>query len=125
MKTTIAFLAVLLCFGLTANAQDAKADTKTVKQQPYSAVDDGYRIAAINDVVTLAKYVELTSEQKNQLKEVFIQKHRMFAKSMTNDRKKALSQSLEVKLKSSLEPEQVKKLEGNKELLKTLTEDQS
>jgi len=118
MKTTIAVLAVMLCFGLTANAQDSTNNSKPVGQKQYSEAENTYSRAAIKDVITLSKHVELTSEQKNNLKEVFTQKHRMFAKNMTADRKKTLSQSLEAKLKSSLEPEQVQKLEGNKELMK-------
>lgn len=123
MKTTIAFLAVLFCFGLTASAQGTMADSKPASQkQAYSAEDESYRLAAIKDVVTLSKQVELSNDQKEKLKTVFEQKHRMFSKNMTADRKKTLSQSLEAKIKSLLEPGQIQKIEGNKELMKTLTE---
>jgi len=124
MKTTIAFLAVMFCFGLTASAQQSTlADSKPAMQkQSYSAEDEGYRLAAVKDVVTLSKHIELTNDQKEKLKAVFEQKHRMFSKNMSAERKKTLSESLEAKIKSTLEPAQIQKIEGNEGLMKTLTQ---
>lgn len=123
MKKIIALFVVMLAFGLNANAQKRAAAVTPAPAQKSELVAKkaAYSEAAIKDVNTLSGYVKLTAEQKVNLKSVFENKHSMLAQNLSAERKAVIAQNVEARLKSTLEPEQLSKIEGNAELMKTLT----
>lgn len=119
MKRIIALLVVMLAFGLNANAQQKKASATTTNQ--VKATNEvSYSDAANKDITMLSEYVKLTSDQKVNLKSLFEYKHRMKADNLSAERNAIISQSIESKLKSTLQPDQVAKIEGNTQLMNML-----
>ena len=123
MKKIIALFVVMLAFGLNANAQQKKAAvTKpAVEQSEASKKQEALHNAAVKDVTTLSGYVKLTQDQKATLKSMFEQKHSMYAQNLSDERKTILAQNIESQLKSTLTPEQMSKIQGNAQLMKSLT----
>lgn|SRR5690242_9722969 len=123
MKRIIALFVVMLAFGLNANAQQKKATTApaTATNQANLNKQAAINEAAIKDVTTLSDYVKLTADQKVTLKSLFAEKHLHNSQNLSDERKAVLAESIEVKLKSVLTPEQLSKVEGNAQLMNVLT----
>lgn len=120
MKRIIALFVIMLAFGLNANAQQRKAATPATNQVNTSK-DAAFSEAAIKDVATLSEYVKLTADQKVNLKSLFEYKHRTKAENLSAERKAIVAETIEARLKASLEPAQVAKIEGNTQLMDILT----
>lgn len=124
MKRIIALFVVMLAFGLNANAQQKKAATatpQTAAQQANLSKQAVYSDAAVKDIATLSEFVKLTADQKVKLKSLFQQKHQDYAQNLSAERKAVLADYVEAQMKSYLDPAQVAKIEGNAQLLNTLT----
>lgn len=123
MKRIIALFVVMLAFGLNANAQQKNAAPAKAPVANQEAVNKkaAYSDAAIKDIATLSEYVKLTSDQKVKLKSLFEDKHVLYAQNLSNERKAILADNIEMQLKSTLEPAQVAKIEGNTQLMNVLT----
>ena len=120
MKKIITVLVIMLAFGMTANAQQ-KATENAAQQQEVAtkraAINDG----ALKDIATLSNYIKLTSDQKVKLKTLFTEKHRMHLESgLSAERKSVAAKSIEASFKAALTPDQLSKVEGNAELMKSL-----
>jgi len=120
MKRIIALFVVMLAFGLNATAQQKKAATATTTQA-NTAKNAAINEAAKKDIATLSEYVKLTADQKLALTSLFEYKHRNFADNISDERKAILADNVAMKIKSSLEPAQVAKIEGNTQLMTILT----
>ena len=120
MKRIIALFVVMLAFGLNANAQQKKAPAAT-NQQALNTTEAAYSTAADKDIATLSQHVKLTSDQKVTLHSLFTEKHRYFGQNLSNERKAVVAENIEMKLKSTLEPAQLAKIEGNAQLMNILT----
>ncbi len=108
MKKIIATTALLFALALTANAQDAKRPATTAE--------------TTTQVAELHKLVKLNESQNEQLSSILEQKNQALEiKDLSDERKKALSQSVESYLRHTLTPEQMEKLEKNTTLFNTLT----
>ncbi len=120
MKKIIALFAMMLAFGYTANAQQRKA-TAPVQQQ--ASVDEAaIKKAALKDVQMLGEYIELTEDQKTAFKGLFEYKHRDLATpNFSQERKDILAEQIEMKIKATVSPDQVGKLDENPELMHKLT----
>ncbi len=121
MKRIIALFVVMLAFGLSANAQQKKATASAPAVQANTSREAGFSASADKDIATLSEYVKLTNDQKLALKSLFEYKHRSFADNLSDERKAILSDNIAMKLKSTLEPAQVSKIEGNTQLMNILT----
>lgn len=124
MKRIIALFVVMLAFGLNANAQQKKTTTAAPATATAQANTDkaaAFSASADKDIATLSEYVKLTNDQKLALKSLFEYKHRSFADNLSDERKAILSDNIAMKLKSTLEPAQVSKIEGNTQLMNILT----
>jgi len=120
MKKIIALLVVMLGFGFTATAQQKKFTVKSPTTQP-TATDPAVVQAAAKDLTALSKTVTLTDVEKQNFKGLFEYKHRELKKALTADQKKVLLNSIDAKLRASLTPGQMAKLDGNKKVLTQLT----
>lgn len=123
MKKIIALFVVMLAFGLNANAQQKKATVAkpAVEQSETAKKQAALHDAAVKDVTTLSGYVKLTQDQKATLKAMFEQKHSMYAQNLSDERNSIIAQNIESQLKSTLTPDQMSKIAGNAQLMKTLT----
>lgn len=117
MKKIIALFAMLLAFGYTANAQQKKATTP-VKQVRVD--NTALEKAAMDDLTSLSKFIDLSGDQKTALQPLFLLKHREKTNDLSQERKDILAQNIEAKLKGSLTPAQVSKLDNNPELMQKL-----
>lgn len=118
MKKIITILVVMLAFGFSANAQkkEAKPATQAVAQQK-----EDIKQLAMKDVEALGKVIKFTGTQKDDFLGLFEYKHRELANNLSADRKASLSKVIEAKIKASLSPEELAKLEKNPAVLKKLT----
>jgi hypothetical protein len=121
MKKIIALMVVMLGFGFTATAQQRKFTVKSPTTGVQSAADPAVTQAAAKDLTALSKTVTLTDVEKQNFKGLFEYKHRELKKALTADQKKVLLGSIDAKLRASLTPEQMAKLDANKKLLTQLT----
>jgi hypothetical protein len=121
MKKIIALIVVMLGFGFTATAQQRKFTVKSPTTGVQSAADPAVTQAAAKDLTALSKTVTLTDVEKQNFKGLFEYKHRELKKALTADQKKVLLGSIDAKLRASLTPEQMAKLDANKKLLTQLT----
>jgi hypothetical protein len=124
MKKIIALFVIMLACGVSANAQQKKnvaSATPAVTAQQGNDVNASIRSAAIKDVENLSEFVQLTPEQKTGFKGLFEYKQNLLQKeNLSAERKAVLAQAIEAKIKASLTPDQVAKLEDNPKLLQML-----
>ncbi|MGV3460478.1 MAG: hypothetical protein ACO1N9_08495 [Flavobacterium sp.] len=119
MKKIIAIFVVMLAFGFSANAQQKKA-TKTVAKVE-SAKELTIEQAAQADLTKLTSVLtNLTETQKKDFYNLFEYKHRE-TKGLSDERKAVMAQTIDAKLKASLEPGDIQKLENNPAVLRALT----
>lgn len=110
---------MMLAFGYTANAQQRKA-TAPVQQQ--ASVDEAaVKTAAAKDVKALGEFIDLTSDQQTAFKGLFEYKHRLLAENLSQERKDILAEQIELKIKATVSPDQVGKLDENPKLMNILT----
>ena len=109
MKKIIATTALLFALTLTANAQDAKRNEIAASK-------------AKNEIAELHKLVNLNETQNTQLTMILEEKIFILEdKDLSNERKSVLSKNIESRLRRTLTPEQVEKLEKNQVLFNKLT----
>ncbi|WP_131450706.1 hypothetical protein [Flavobacterium subsaxonicum] len=127
MKKIIALFVIMLGFGFTANAQQKKAavksaavaSTATPQQTAKAATIEK---AAISDVESLNSFIPLKDADRQSLKGLFAYKHELLSDAaLSKERKDIVSQTIEAKLRATLSPEQMAKLDQNTKLLNTLT----
>jgi len=122
MKKIIALLVVMLGFGFTATAQQKKFTVKSPTTGVQSAsADPVVEQAAAKDLTALTKVITLTDVEKQNFKGLFQYKHRELKKTLTADQKKVLLNSIDAKIRASLTPAQMTKLDANKKVLTQLT----
>ncbi|KGO85634.1 hypothetical protein Q765_15605 [Flavobacterium rivuli WB 3.3-2 = DSM 21788] len=122
MKKIIAILVVMLGFGFTANAQQKRVSVKSPTTGVQAvAKDPVVEQAATKDLTALTKVVTLNDVEKQNFKGLFEYKHRELKKALTPDQKKVLLNSIDAKLRASLTPDQMAKLDANKKTLTQLT----
>lgn len=108
MKKLIAALTLMLAFSINANAQD--------KSTP-SAYDYGKKQAA-----ELTEFLGLDKTQNENFARLFEQKITILDdKNLSPERRVEFSKAIEAKIRGTLDPAQMEKLEKNTELLKKLT----
>jgi len=115
-------MVVMLGLGFTATAQQRTATVKSKTTGAQSVPADPAVVkAAAEDLTALSKTVTLTDVEKQNFRGLFEYKHRELKKTLTADQKKVLLGSIDAKLRASLTPEQMAKLDANKKLLTQLT----
>jgi hypothetical protein len=115
MKKLITVVTLLLAFSINATAQEKKAVTKEVTEQLSP------EIAAKKDAGELTEFLGLTETQNTDFARLFEMKHTTLQdKSLSQERKTEMSRIVDLKLRASLEEDQIKKLEENPTLLKKL-----
>lgn len=117
MKKIIALFVVMLAFGLNANAQQKKAPKAAAKE---TTKEVSVEQAAQSDLDALTAIItNLDATKKRDLYNLFEYKHRTM-KDLSAERKAAVSQSIEAKLKASFEPADIQKLENNPAVMRKL-----
>lgn len=108
MKKLIAALTLMLAFSINANAQDKKNT---------SAYD-----LAKKQATELTEYLGLDKVQDENFARLFEQKITVLADAnLSQERRDEFSRVVEAKIRGSLEPIQMQKLDENPALLKKLT----
>ena len=122
MKKIIALFVIMLGFGFTATAQQKKATAKPAPAvQAANPNEAAFQKAAIKDVKDLNAFIKLNDADTQSLMGLFEYKHRTLAENLSAERKAIVSQTIEAKLRATFNPEQMAKLDSNKELLNKLT----
>jgi uncharacterized protein YdeI (BOF family) len=120
MKKIITLFIIMLAFGYTANAQQKKAVAPVAATQNQQNNDDAATKAAA-DIAALDELVKLTPDQKVTFKGLFEHKHRNLAiPNFSQERKDILAEQIDMKIKATVTPEQLAKLEKNPRLMKRL-----
>jgi len=120
MKKIIALFVIMLGFGFTASAQQAVA--KSAKVKTAAPVQSSFAEAVKKDVMALDKVVALTADQKQSFQGLFEYKYSQLKEAgASEDRKAIISQTIDAKVKATLTPEQLGKLEAKPEVLKQIT----
>jgi hypothetical protein len=108
MKKLIAVLTLFLAFAFSANAQQDK------KMNPEDA--------AKLDAVKLSETIGLQGTQQDDFIRLFVMKHRtMNDPATTEAQKKEMSRVVDLKIRASLTPEQMQKLDAHPEVMAKLT----
>ncbi|MBF00983.1 hypothetical protein [Flavobacterium coralii] len=120
MKKIIAVFAMMLAFGYTANAQQKKVATPAQQQETIDR--EALKKAVMKDITALSENMEISDSQLTNLKGLFEYKHQALAdKTLNKERRDAISEAIEAKLRSGLPQDQVGKLDENPQLLYQLT----
>ncbi|KOS07873.1 hypothetical protein AM493_18770 [Flavobacterium akiainvivens] len=123
MKKIIALFIVMLGVSFTASAQ--KTAKPAVAAKPAAVADSKeskIQQAAVNDTKILNETVGgLTTAQMRDFKSLFEQKHRSLSDALTDERKSSIWQAIDAKIKATLTPEQLEKLNSKPEVLKKIT----
>ena len=107
MKKIIGVLTLLLAFTVSANAQDRKMNAEE---------------AAKMDAYKMSEYLGLKSTQQDDFVRLFGMKYQALNDaSLPQERKAEMSRIVEMKIRASVTPEQMKKLEANPEMMAKLT----
>lgn len=107
MKKLLFIFTLLLAFTINANAQEKKVATAQEK--------------AATDATELANLVGIEDSLKDGFTKLFTMKYESLEGNLSAERKQALSQLMEDKLKTSLTPVQLNKLKAKKELYERIT----
>lgn len=127
MKKIIALFTVMLAFGFTASAQQkaVKPATTTTAVKPAPQVTDtkdrAVAESAAKDVAALGKVIAYTGTQQQDFTGLFEYKHRLLAQNLSRERKEILAQTIEAKIRATLNADQNAKLAGNTEMIKQLS----
>ena len=112
----------MLGFGFTATARQKKFTVNSPNTGVQNAsADPVVEQAAAKDLTALTKVITLTDVEKQNFKGLFQYKHRELKKTLTADQKKVLLNSIDAKIRASLTPAQMTKLDANKKVLTQLT----
>ena len=107
MKKIVALLSLFFAFALTANAQATKPSPEE---------------AAKIDAARMAEFLGLKGAQSDEFITLFVLKHQTLSDPKISDlRKSEMSRITEEKIRASLTPEQLRKLEQNPEVFSSLT----
>ena len=118
MKKIVALVIMMLGFGFTAAAQTAAKPAKAAVASQSSFAE-----AAKKDVVTLDKAVVLSAAQKQSFQGLFEYKFTQFKEvASSTERKAIISQTIEAKIRATLTPEQMAKLDAKPEVLKQIVQ---
>jgi hypothetical protein len=118
MKKIIALFVLMLGVSFTANAQ------KNTSAKPATAADSKeatIQKAAVADTKALHEFVPLTDAQMQSFKGLFEYKYRTLSENLSEERKKVLAETIEMKINATLTPDQVAKLSQNQKLLNQLS----
>jgi len=117
MKKIVALVVMMLGFGFTAAAQTAAKPAKAAV-----AAQSSFAEPAKKDVAALDKVVGLSAQEKQSFQGLFEYKYRELEQvSKSEDRKAIISQTIEAKVRATLTPEKMAKLEAKPEVLKQIT----
>jgi hypothetical protein len=115
MKKILAVFTLLVAFSINANAQSKS--TVVQSKKALTSKEKGAKDA--NDLTAL---VRLNETQNAELVQLFEQKYSASENlTLSEERKDALAKYMDSQLRSTLTEKQMKKLDGNPELLKQLT----
>ena len=107
MKKILFIFAMMLAFGISAQAQDKKASSESKGRQ---------------EAVELADYLKLNSTELESFSKLFKMKHEMLEDpNITAQKKKEIPVIMEKKIEGTLDGNQVEKLRANKVLWEKLT----
>lgn len=123
MKKIITLFAIMLAFGVNANAQQKKAasaNPAAATNQVKAEKKANFSEAALKDIATLSDYVKVTPQQEVALKSLFEAKHTMYANDLSEERKTILVKNLESKLSSILGDDSFAKIQSNTQLMNVL-----
>ena len=117
MKKIIAVVTLLLAFSVTSNAQSKLVPVANgIEKKELSP-----EVAAKNDALELQKFLELDDTQTQNMARLFEKKYTVLREpSLSDERKAELSRIIEAKLRATLSPEKMEKLEKNKDLMKRI-----
>ena len=121
MKKIIAILVVMLAFGLNANAQQ-KSVKAAQTAMPDAQKQENAKQAALKDIASLEQVITFTGTRKEEFTKLFEHKHRMYMQDLSAERKAVVARSIEQKIKASLSPEDIQKIEAEPGLMKKLTQ---
>lgn len=111
MKKLLAAVALFFAFSISAQAQESKAATKMSAEE-----------AAKYDAVKMTEALNISASQQADFARLFTMKHQvMMDESLSAERKAEMSRVVDAKIRASLTPEQLKKLDADPKLLSILT----
>ncbi|MFP9098800.1 hypothetical protein ACLI09_07090 [Flavobacterium sp. RHBU_24] len=117
MKKIVALVVMMLGFGVTASAQTTARPAKAAV-----ATQSSFAESAKKDVAALDKVVALSAQEKQSFQGLFEYKYRELEQvSKSEDRKAIIAQTIEAKVRATLTPEKMAKLEAKPEVLKQIT----
>lgn len=119
MKKILIAFAVTFTLGLTAQAQQKPA--KVQSGMLDNKTQETVKQAALSDLAALEKAVTFTGTQKDDFRKLFEHKHRMYLQELSDERKQRVAHTIEMKIKASLSPENIQKIENTAGLMQTLT----
>ncbi|SFQ27949.1 hypothetical protein [Flavobacterium akiainvivens] len=120
MKKIIALFVLMLGVSFTASAQK-KAVAKPAQTKEQRAQAAEIQKGAQADTKALNEFVKLSDDQMVSFRGLFEYKYRNLAEGLSDERKKALAETIEMKINATLTPDQVTKLSQNPTLLNQLT----
>lgn len=109
MKKILGILVLFLAFTINANAQD----------KAFKKVDAV--VEAKKNAAEMADYLKLESNEVENFFRLFEYKYNVLNENLSEERKAELARIVDLKIRASLTPAQIEKLDKNKELLKKLT----
>lgn len=115
MKNSLIVLSLL--FALSASAQVQKNKTTTTQTTTVTNINAAAQ-KNLNDLMTVA--TDLKPEDQKALKELFITKYSMLAEGLSEERKRAVTESMEYRLSLLLDPATLTKVKGNTKLYNSL-----
>jgi len=116
MKKLIAAVTLMLVFSISANAQAKKAVVKEVTETTLSP-----EVAAKKNADELTQFIGLKEDMTLNFERLFKMKQEVLLdKNMSDERKAEMRRVVELKIRATLDYEQMEKLDKNPELLKRL-----
>lgn len=109
MKKILGILVLFLAFTINANAQD----------KAFKKVDAA--VEAKKNAAEMADFLKLESSEVENFFRLFEYKYNVLNENLSEERKAELARIVDLKIRASLTPAQIEKLDKNKELLKKLT----
>ncbi|MBY0487127.1 MAG: hypothetical protein K2P85_08100 [Flavobacteriaceae bacterium] len=116
MKRIIAILTLSLAFSLSSNAQEAKKNTDANQTTTISSKE-----TVLQNISDLTKTVKLDDQLAKDLTSLLFMREEAVNNARTIEEKKSLFDRFSQKLMGGLSPDQLKKLQDNKELYTRLT----
>lgn len=118
MKKLFTVVTLMLVFSITANAQAKKAVTKDTKETTQKFTPE---VAAKKNADELSQFLGLKENETDNFERLFKMKQDVLQDSnMSEERKTEMRRIVDLKIRASLDGEQMEKLESNPELFKRL-----